>query len=241
MPASFAQTCCTTFIAAFFAACAARSPAPTGDEPAEISVHGAELTFRGPLSHEANARLFALAASATERPRTLTITSGGGDVEAGMELGTWIFAKGLDVYIPRYCISSCANYVFTAGQRKILDDTALLIWHGGATQADLLSESSCLPPGSCDEEEMRNHLADYLTNLQRLESEFFAMIGVDQDITVLGQRSGYDCRESGSIGWYYSVPDMAELGVTNVRIDGDEWQPAALFEGMTFCRVALAK
>lgn len=200
MPPSFARTGCFPFLALLFAACAANSPAPTARDSAEISVRGPELTYEGPLSHEANARLFALAASAVERPRTLTITSDGGDVEASMELGTWIFEKGLDVYIPEYCMSSCANYVFTAGKRKVLGDTALLIWHGGSTQEDLVGDPYAKPayvPGVVTRTRYEE-LEDSLVRWQRLESKFFAMIGVDQDITVLGQRSGYDCRERGS-------------------------------------------
>lgn len=225
-------------------ACAAASPPAETEEAATVSVEGAKLIYHGPLSGQGIERLFEAAATAAERPRILVVTSSGGDVEAGMELGTWIFERQIDVHVPEYCISSCANYVFTAGRRKVLGPKALLIWHGGATQEGLAEAAPCEHLETlgfpCDEQELKRLLLETLARTQRLEAAFFARIGVEQDITVLGQRPEYDCREGYEyIGWYYSIADMAKLGVTNVSVVGGDWRPSAPFPDVKFCRVVL--
>ena len=74
-----------------------------------------------------NLRLFELYAKATPRPRLLKVTSSGGDITLGMELGEWVFRNGLDVEVVDHCFSSCANYVFTAGKAKYLNPDAVLM------------------------------------------------------------------------------------------------------------------
>lgn len=230
-------------LAALLGACA-HSPPPDPEGSAVIAVRGTELVYDGPLTKENNARLFAAAAAVAVPPRALVITSTGGDVEAGMELGTWVFERKLDVHVPEYCISSCASYVFTAGKRKNVGPTALLIWHGGTTQEGLGGGSPCehleTPDIPCDEQALGKLLADTLARVRKLEVDFFARIGVDQDITVLGQRPGYDCRQGYEyVGWYYSIDDMEKLGVTDVSVVGGDWQPTAPFPDVKFCRVVL--
>lgn len=237
-------------LAMLLVGCAATAPRSEPEESVTVSVQGTELIYDGPLTYEGNARLFEAAASAAERPQTLVITSTGGDVEVGMQLGTWIFEQQLDVHVPDYCISSCANYVFTAGRRKVLGREALLIWHGGATQEGLADASPCesweVPGVPCDERQVEKLLQETLARTKRLETAFFARIGVEQEITVLGQRPEYECSKQlprlgwyEYIGWYYSIADMETLGVTNVSVAGGKWQPAAPFPYVKFCRVVL--
>ena len=92
------------------------------------------IEYNGIITAEANAGVFDLYEEAEPRPRTLVIESQGGSAGAAMELGAWILAKGLDVQVDWSCFSSCANYVFLAGQAKILAPRASLMWHGGVTQ-----------------------------------------------------------------------------------------------------------
>lgn len=66
----------------------------------------------------------------------LMIRSGGGDLHAGMMLGDFINKRRMTVEVLDFCISSCANYVFLAGERKILNPNSLVIFHGGPKQAN---------------------------------------------------------------------------------------------------------
>ena len=65
------------------------------------------LVYRGSLSSEANKRVFELYDKAIVKPQLLRITSEGGDVNLGMDLGEWIFRNQLDVEIVDHCFSSC--------------------------------------------------------------------------------------------------------------------------------------
>jgi ATP-dependent protease ClpP protease subunit len=245
----FARSACIVPLAMLLVACAGSASRADVEHRVAVSVDGATLTYRGPLHAEGVARLLEAAEAAPEPPRTLVITSTGGDIEAGMRLGNWIFDRGLDVHVPEYCISSCANYVFTAGKHKVVGQTALVIWHGGATQEGLASGSPCRylesPDIPCDEQKLKATLEAMLERVQRMEADFFERIGVTQLITVLGQWPQYDCSASlgpGSynyIGWYYSIRDLEKLGVNDVSVEGGDWNPASPAPHVKFCRVVL--
>jgi len=171
------------------------------------------------------------------------ITSNGGDIVAGMELGRWVFESDLDVYVPDYCMSSCANYVFVAGASKILARGASLMWHGGATQRFEISCETVAwerDDGNCDEAKLRAIAMDSLGELIGMETEFFELINVNQRITTLGQQRGFACdRGEGYSGWYYSIADMAALGVDGVTVIGEEWRPVIRSPEFKLCRVDL--
>ena len=69
---------------------------------------------------------------------TLLIDSTGGEIVLGMEFGDWVIDHELDVVIDRACLSSCANYIFTAGRNKKIMPGAVVAWHGSAKQPGLL-------------------------------------------------------------------------------------------------------
>lgn len=75
-------------------------------ERTRVFVDNGELHYAGALDQGANERLFALYDGLDEKPTRLAITSAGGDVEVGLDLGEWLYAKGLDVRVPAYCLSS---------------------------------------------------------------------------------------------------------------------------------------
>ncbi|MCH7833905.1 MAG: hypothetical protein IH911_02340 [Proteobacteria bacterium] len=238
----------TVSIISFLGACATASRGPTIVDIARVSVTGAELRYHGHISHEANARLFALAATSATKPRRLVVTSQGGNVEAGMELGEWVFDEGLDVYVPEYCVSSCANYVFPAGKRKFLNDSAMLFWHGGALQELPDVESLCDEVDwreemlVCDEAQLLALRDSTVARIKVREAAFFATIKVDQNITVLGQYPDYDCMRSGGYsGWYYSIQDMETMGVTDIVVYGDAWQPVTPLPEIRICQVILGR
>jgi hypothetical protein len=180
-----------------------------------VTVHLEEpdiLVYQGSLSAEANTRLFELYRNATSKPRLLRVTSGGGDINLGMDLGEWVFRNGLDVEVVDHCMSSCANYVFTAARTKYLHPDSILMWHGGAHQADMETELAKYG------EKGKAILASWRTR----EDAFFKTIGVVNTITTYGQT---EPRPSGTKGPFdYSIDDMAKFGVTNVIEKDGTWR-----------------
>jgi hypothetical protein len=74
--------------------------------------------------------------------KTLVVTeSGGGSWESALALGILIHQHGWNVEVVDLCASSCANFIFPAGKEKYLHDKALLLFHGGPHQENLLAKS----------------------------------------------------------------------------------------------------
>lgn len=213
---------------------------------AEVAIEGTSIIYRGPISPESNDLLFELLEAAESIPETLVITSKGGETIAGIELGRWVFRNRIDVVVPEYCLSSCANYVFPAGDTKTLEATAALAWHGGATQENWGDTCSDLAKSGLKQHlkcaDIEKAFDESLKEFIAAEKLFFAEIGVDQRITVIGQDPRYDCRGRGkSLGWYYSIEDLERLGVEDIRVRAGKWTPMSPAPDLTICRVELGE
>lgn len=61
--------------------------------------------------------------------RRVELNSGGGDVLAALRIASQIRDAGLEVVVDGYCLSSCANYLFTSGSKRTLRG-GLVGFHG---------------------------------------------------------------------------------------------------------------
>ena len=174
---------------------------------------------------------------------TLVIESAGGEIVVGMDFGNWVMERELDIVIDRACLSSCANYIFTAGRQKEIRPGAVVAWHGSAKQPGLLEQlhqlveediaSRGLPPRQQKREIRRARRANvkYLTGAIRKQDEFFYRVGVDEYVTRVGN-DRYGIR-----GFFYlSVEDMAAFGIENVSADRNyaKMEPRALAQRVGF-------
>jgi hypothetical protein len=192
-------------------------------EIAEIRVVEDSLFFYGRLSSEAATRVREALASSSGLTH-FVVDSVGGDVEAGMEIGDLIHERGLNVRVSgQVCLSSCANYVFLSGRTKIIDDGALVLWHGSMIQEDLMTdldvsgiESELGRPMSRRERRSFDRFAaQWYARVRERQETFYARRGIDPVITVVGQRVGCDC------DWTLSAADMARYGVKDVFAPAD--------------------
>lgn len=126
----------------------------------------------------------------------IVMFSPGGDVEAGIELGTWVKARGLDVTVRTLCMSSCANYVFVAGKRKIVEPGALVIWHGSMEEKWVRDFQETYEALSRHPEKSQSETVFLLENkikyevtlrLRRRQAEFYSSMGIDERVTRLSQ------------------------------------------------------
>ena len=147
----------------------------------------------------------------------LMITSSGGEVDAAIKLALWVFENNIDIEVPEYCLSSCANYIFTAARNKIIHEGAVVAWHGnyhhlkitGLWRDDINSRMN--RTGESRYEAQRNVYMQ-MTYLVNLERKFFARIGVDERICWIGKMSPYNITNY----YFLSVDDMSRFGVKNV-------------------------
>lgn len=171
-----------------------------------------------------------------DKPVTLlSIFSPGGILGAGIKLGRWVRHKNADVRVEFVCASACANYVFTAGRKKIIARDSLVMWHGG-TQAWELTEivdelrrqaARAMPPDADPYAKFAvANLGRYwsVTEQRDLETAYFREIGFDGALVLLGdQPVHYDT------GWWTAtVGVMEKYGIRDVEAPADYGTPAYL-------------
>ncbi|KGJ96677.1 ATP-dependent Clp protease proteolytic subunit [Thalassotalea sp. ND16A] len=180
-----------------------------------VTLQNNDLFYRGEITKSSNQTVFELYNQTEVKPIKLIISSHGGDIEAGLTLGEWVLRNKLNIEVSRLCASSCANYVFTAGNQKYLNKDSVLLWHGSAWS-------------NYDDHKDNKHFRDYIKPLRKREADFFAHIGVDNiittyshDMTVIELIKRY--LGIGYKGYDFSLEDMNKLGVKNISILGDDW------------------
>jgi hypothetical protein len=142
----------------------------------------------------------------------LVITSGGGLVDAALDMAEAVFDHGLDVEVPQSCLSSCANYVFPAGRKKRLGHARAVGWHGNMAHVLHLQQSG---QARWSEPEMED-----AKRLARREQAFFQRIGVDGFVCWFGKIAPHDVEEFYAL----SPQDMARFGIADVTV-GDAAAP----------------
>lgn len=146
----------------------------------------------------------------------MIVTSQGGEIGSGLEIGRWVHENDVTVRVVGLCASSCANYVFTGAARRQLHEDSILAWHGSAWQK------------SWDEKAAAGNQA--LIELREQEASFFHKIGIDRRIATYGQ---------DKVGWWdqfaawltrrpiqgfdYSVEDMAFFGLASIELLDGRW------------------
>lgn len=203
-------------------------------EPVQVYVSEGELNYIGGLDDAANARLFALYDGLQKKPTVLAIRSRGGDVMPGMALGSWVHAHKLDVKVMEFCMSSCADYVFTAGARKIVGSAAMIAFHGGLSSMDFtVAGDDKAKYDAMTATQQAAYMADLRQGLAPLvaqEHAFFESIGVRQDITTYGQQKRFEAllTDAGASGWTYTQAGFRRFGVDGIEVVNPPWAPRLL-------------
>jgi hypothetical protein len=216
-------------VLSLLAACAATGPLPGKQARAPdrielpdgitVSRGGDRVRYSGELTDEGFAALNQLTDG--HPVRTLVVDSAGGEINAGMDFGDWVFERRVDVEVEEICLSSCANYVFPAARNKLIRPGAVVAWHGSARQHGLMENlereidgrvrSLAGPQRDHERQRMRRATEDYLERAQRRQDAFFQRIRVEEYVTRVG------AEEYGVKTLYFlSVEDMSRFGITNV-------------------------
>jgi len=218
--------------------CASNATAPPSAKGPTVFIKGTDLFYGGPLLEELIHEAMLLYDSASPKPTRLVITSSGGDVELGLDLGEWVREKGLRVFIPKACLSSCANYIFTAGTSVELGEAAVLFWHGSPI-VDELDMPESMRIGRM--QSIANHLTgkgvdpkkvdQHWDNVRLRNLQFFEDVGVNAFITIGGIFDSKQARKKGyksyrDSGYYYSLDTIRKFGVKNLTVTGGKrWNP----------------
>jgi len=213
------------------------------DKTFSVSIDGDALVYRGLLLADGVDRAEKYL---SDHPSltVLAIASGGGDIEAGMKLGDLVLARAMDVRVFQFCGSSCANYVFVSGRRKIIEPGAVVMWHGSplrpeniavnATVVDTAGKSTTTHyEGEALLEYLkRPNIAPGIESDRQRQLEFFERRKVDGRVTVHGHEIGCQCQ------WTFTLDDMQRFGIKDVQPDSSYPWPASLeAENTTLLRI----
>ncbi|HEX5342166.1 MAG TPA: hypothetical protein VFX55_06710 [Duganella sp.] len=189
---------------------------------AEVFVSEGELNYVGTVDGEANQRLFAIYDKLPTKPTTLAIQSRGGDVEFGLELGEWVRDHRLDVKVTEFCLSSCANYVFTAGKIKTVSNSATIGFHGGLSSQHVVDSTDFAGFSQLTDAQKTSVKLDLQRKLER-ESRFFQSVGVRQALTTFGQQERF--ANIVRDGWTFTLNCFEQFGVNNIEVVNPPWVP----------------
>jgi len=219
-----------------------------------VNINEQYASYHGPISDENVASFINQYNNSGSKPKTLLINSIGGGLSAGIYLGLWLHEQNMDVEVGNYCFSACANYIFSAGNKKYLSQHSVLGWHGGGLSrllqdqqwyAEKHTEAWQQNDKKIDisyDDYMKKSEAARLHQIQ-LTMLFFDFINVNQLITVAGLQEAeyfgpaltigdYVVKDSlsdknNTIGFYYTVEDMKKFGLQNIVLKNGTWQPKA--------------
>lgn len=196
----------------------------------QIYLSEGELNYVGYLDEEANQRLFALYDSLKDKPTILSIRSRGGDVSPGLVLGEWVHAHKLNVKVMEFCLSSCANYIFPAGVRKLVSSNAMIGFHGGLSSNDFTiggSEKAAYDAMTAEEKlAFKMKLKQGWQPLLDRETAFFKTIGVRQEMTTYGQQERF--AKTVKDGWTFNQDGFKSFGVDYIEVINAPWVPRLL-------------
>lgn len=181
-------------------------------EPAIITRSNDVIYFKGSLWGQNISRL--LLEFENGEPGLLIINSGGGHILGAIEIGEKINQLNMDVEVEELCASSCANYIFTAGKRKKINEGAVVIWHGDGQQKSFREYNFCKKAKSrysgYVREVTNEEVEDGLKTIE-LEKQFYEKLGVSSYIARAAQEPYFYNRNVT-----YTVEDMRVFGVHNV-------------------------
>ncbi len=222
----FARALAACFVVALFVitGCAGATGCLEEATPDRESTASEIVTFSGSIDTASVAGF--IDSQAGRRIARVILDSPGGEIRSGIVLANWILDRCADVQVSKACASSCANYLFLAGRRKIIDDGAIVIWHGSALQEDFRRLLADCPRRISELTHSGGELVDrYLRELEDEEARcryfsaavdeqnaFFARIGASEYVTRMGQEP----HEFRAL-WTVSPETMAQLGIAQVE------------------------
>ena len=214
-----------------------------GGAPPSVTVEGTSINYAGDMHPEGYDALVRLAEQGGFSE--LVISSLGGEVYWGLKIGELVYANGWNVRVRGLCFSSCANYIFPAGQSKIIEAGGIVGWHGSARQSHFFAEQQgtssrqqtidslffALQEGAGDltqaeiNEAIIHNIALVETRIS-LEAAYYEKIGVDADISVYGFFPQHFAVAAAAGGWTFTLADMAKFGLSDIVYEGSDAYPA---------------
>ncbi|MCV2403602.1 hypothetical protein OFY17_12035 [Marinomonas sp. C2222] len=176
------------------------------------------------------------------KPTRIVINSLGGDSYSSLLLAKWIHDHQIEVEVDQYCVGPCADYVFLAGSKKILNSKSRLFWTGRYLGSFLKDKDTYLDimykyakeKNVTAENELGVFIDQALFERKLLLSKdrlFFEAIDLDPSFMDKEVLTGLRLRHADSgliveepiLGFYYDENEMKKLGIKGVELKDGEW------------------
>jgi hypothetical protein len=142
----------------------------------------------------------------TPNTKKVLLDSPGGYARFAIEMADSIFDRNLDVEVTNRCFSSCANYLFPAGRRKIIGKEGVLMWHGCGKYDSYLDQ--------VNHQKLTENNKESYEEFIGLEQKFLNKIGMDEFICWFGMIPPYNSR----FGYTLSKQDMERFGIRGIEV-----------------------
>lgn len=139
----------------------------------EATREGNTLRFTGEINEESEKVILKHLRSGAS---TLIVNSEGGSAGSGQAIAFEIIKQNASVIVDKYCMSSCANYLFLAAKEKSLMPGAVLGFHGGIHFSE--DETKITK----DDHDIAIQFKDGLKKLLETEAALFLTMGIDHQI-----------------------------------------------------------
>lgn len=176
---------------------------------ADVYKNGRVINIKGEIK-EGDAKKFDLL-TGKGGVESVSISSKGGDAEEAIEIGNLIKKLNLNVIVSKLCASSCANYIFTAANIKVVEANSFIIWHGSPS-------TGCEHTFPDTTGMAENELAAFnvlMNNVRNKSDSFFRGVKVSPILTCLS-KDLYSELDENVKGFTMTSQAMRNFGVNNV-------------------------
>lgn len=114
----------------------------------------------------------------------LILNSRGGETYAALQIANKLLGQIELVEIYNICASSCANYLFVLGEKKVINQDSLVGYHGNvtATMENRSALRNQMYSQGLSENQIDNLFKNYFEPQVELEREFYSKLGISQDL-----------------------------------------------------------
>ncbi|MFN8672374.1 MAG: hypothetical protein U0457_09910 [Candidatus Sericytochromatia bacterium] len=159
--------------------------------------------------------------------KTLIVNSGGGDTTNGVKIGLDIFKRKLTVIVEGVAMSSAANYIFLAGQKKIIKMGAVG-FHGNTQSSNRKTDFDNLKKELQSKykitDEDFNQMKNKAFETEKLETNFNNEIGISQKFFDMPQEEVKCLENNLKFELDFFVPSnstMEKFGIKNIEGQSD--------------------
>ncbi len=154
---------------------------------------------------------------------TMIINSPGGDSYDGVRIGLDMAKRNIDVIVDGVAGSSAANYLFTAGKRKIIC-RGFVGFHGNAGALyDKKTFEASIRSSVTDRKQIDKVLKETVATAEatiKLEKELFAKLGISQKLFDITQLNAKGLSPEQNLDFEFLLPSirtMARFGIHHVE------------------------